>query len=72
MPLFLLLLIATLAGLAAAALTRLYPRRAVAPPVVEAAFEAGRRAPGSAGHRAARRPASSPRRPRGSRSRWRS
>ena len=54
MPLLLLLLIATLAGLAAAVLTRLYPRRAVAPPVVEAAFEAGRRAPGSAGHRAAR------------------
>ena len=52
MPLFLLLLIATLAGLAAAALTRLYPRRAVAPPVVEAVR--GRRAPGSAGHRAAR------------------
>jgi hypothetical protein len=54
MPLLLLLLIATLVGLAAAALTRLYPRRAVAPPVVEAAFEAGRRAPGSAGYRAAR------------------
>ena len=54
----------------AAALTRLYPRREVAAPVVEAAFEAGRRAPGSAGHRAARQfLAASPRRPRGSRSR---
>ena len=71
MPLFLLLLIATLAGLAAAALTRLYPRRAVAPPVVEAAFEAGRRAR-LRGTPPRGRPASSPRRPRGSRSRWRS
>src|SRR5215213_5712011 len=54
MPLLLLLLIATLSGLAAASLTRLYPGRAVAPPVVEAAMEAGRHAAGPAGRRAAR------------------
>jgi membrane-associated phospholipid phosphatase len=54
MPLLLLLLIAVLSGLGAALLTRLYPRRAVAPPVVEAAFEAGRHAAGPAGRRGLR------------------
>jgi membrane-associated phospholipid phosphatase len=54
MPLLLLLLIATLAGLAAAFLTRLYPHRSVAPPVVEAAREVGRHATGATGRRAAR------------------
>lgn len=54
MPLLLLLLIALLAGLAAAFLTRLYPHRAVAPPVVELALEAGRHAGGARGWRAAR------------------
>ncbi len=54
MPLLLLLLIAILSGLGAAFLTRLYPRRAVAPPVVEAALEAGRHAEGAAGRRAVR------------------
>jgi membrane-associated phospholipid phosphatase len=54
MPFLLLLSIATLSGLAAAFLTRLYPRRPVAPPVVEAAFEAGRHAEGPAARRALR------------------
>jgi len=54
MPLLLLLLIATLSGLAAALLTRLYPRRSAAPPVVEAALEVGRHATGPAGRRAVR------------------
>jgi membrane-associated phospholipid phosphatase len=54
MPLLLLLLVATLAGLLAAFLTRLYPGRPVAPPVVEAAREAGRHATGASGQRAAR------------------
>ena len=54
MPLLLLLLIAILSGLGAAFLTRLYPRRAVAPPVVEVALEAGRHAAGAAGRRAVR------------------
>jgi membrane-associated phospholipid phosphatase len=54
MPLLLLLLIAVLSGLAAAFLTRLYPGRAVPPPVVEAALEAGRHATGATGRRAAR------------------
>ena len=54
MPLLLLLLIAILSGLAAAFLTRLYPQRAVAPPVVEVALEAGRHAAGAAGRRAVR------------------
>jgi len=54
MPLLLLLLIAILSGLGAAFLTRLYPRRAVAPPVVEVALEAGRHAEGAASRRAVR------------------
>src|SRR5215207_114773 len=54
MPLLLLLLIAILSGLAAAFLTRLYPRRALAPPVVEAALEAGRHAATAPGWRAVR------------------
>ena len=54
MPLLLLLLIAILSGLGAAFLTRLYLRRAVAPPVVEVALEAGRHAEGAAGRRAVR------------------
>jgi undecaprenyl-diphosphatase len=54
MPFFLLLLIATAAGLAAAFLTRLYPGAAGAPAVVEAAREAGEHATGAAGQRAAR------------------
>ncbi len=54
MPLLLLLSIAILSGLAAAYLTRLYPRGAVAPPVVEAAMKAGRHATGPAGRRAVR------------------
>jgi membrane-associated phospholipid phosphatase len=41
MPLLLLLLLALLSGLAAAFLTRCYPHRTVAPPVVEVAREAG-------------------------------
>lgn len=54
MPLFLLLLLASASGLAAAFLTRLYPHRAVAPPVVEVAREAGRHATGPAARRAIR------------------
>ena len=54
MSLLLLLLIAILSGLGAAFLTRLYLRRAVAPPVVEVALEAGRHAEGAAGRRAVR------------------
>ncbi len=54
MPLLLLLVIAVSSGLAAAFLTRLYPRRTVAPPVVEAAREAGRHATGPAARRAMR------------------
>jgi undecaprenyl-diphosphatase len=54
MPLLLLLLIAVLSGLAAAFLTRRYPHRAVAPPVVEVALEAGRHAGGAASRRALR------------------
>jgi membrane-associated phospholipid phosphatase len=54
MPLLLLFAVALLAGLAAAFLTRLYPHRAVAPPVVEVALEAGRHAGGARGWRAAR------------------
>src|SRR5215203_1371794 len=55
MPFFLLLLISLLAGLGAALLTRLYPGRASAPRVVEAAREAGEHATGGAtGRRAAR------------------
>jgi membrane-associated phospholipid phosphatase len=54
MPFLLLLSIATLAGLGAAFLTRLYPRGTVAPPVVETAFEAGRHAEGPVGRRAVR------------------
>ena len=54
MPLLLLLLIALLSGLAAAFLTRLYPQRAVPPPVVEVALEAGRHAAGATGRRAVR------------------
>jgi membrane-associated phospholipid phosphatase len=54
MPVFLLLLIATLSGLIAASLTRRYPGRATAPPLVEAAREAGEHATGAAGRRALR------------------
>jgi membrane-associated phospholipid phosphatase len=54
MPLLLLLLIALASGLLAAFLTRLYPHRAVAPPVVEAALEAGRHAGAAGGRRAPR------------------
>jgi undecaprenyl-diphosphatase len=54
MPVLLLLLIAVASGLAAAFLTRRYPQRAVAPPVVEVAMEAGRHAGGPAGRRALR------------------
>ena len=54
MPLLLLLIIAVSSGLAAAFLTRLYPHRTVAPPVVEAAREAGRHASGPAARRALR------------------
>ncbi len=54
MPLLLLLLVATLTGLLAAFLTRLYPGRTVAPAVVEAAREAGRHTTGATGRRAAR------------------
>lgn len=54
MPFFLLLLIATAAGLAAAYLTRRYPSPAGAPAVVEVAREAGQHATGAAGQRAAR------------------
>ncbi len=54
MPLLLLLIIAISSGLAAAFLTRLYPRRTVVPPVVETAHEAGRHATGPAARRALR------------------
>src|SRR6478609_6234552 len=54
MPLLLLLIIAISSGLAAAFLTRLYPRGTVAPPVVEMAHEAGRHATGPAARRALR------------------
>jgi membrane-associated phospholipid phosphatase len=54
MPFLLLLVIAVSSGLAAACLTRLYPRRTVAPPVVEVAREAGEHAAGPAARRALR------------------
>jgi membrane-associated phospholipid phosphatase len=54
MPFLLLLLIAVLAGLGAAFLTRRYPGGAIAPAVVEVAREAGEHATGTAGQRAAR------------------
>src|SRR5215203_4483387 len=54
MPFFLLLSIAVLAGLGAAFLTRLYPGRATAPPVVEVAREAGEHATAPAARRAVR------------------
>jgi undecaprenyl-diphosphatase len=54
MPFLLLLLISILAGLGAAFLTRRYPGRASAPPVVELAREAGEHATGTAAQRAAR------------------
>jgi undecaprenyl-diphosphatase len=54
MPLLLLLVIAISSGLAAAFLTRLYPHRTVAPPVVETAHEAGLHATGPAARRALR------------------
>jgi membrane-associated phospholipid phosphatase len=54
MPFLVLLLIATGAGLGAAFLTRRYPGRTAAPPVVEVAREAGHHATGRAGRRAAR------------------
>jgi len=54
MPLLLLLLIAVLTGLLAAFLTRRYPHRESAPPVVEVALEAGRHAGDGTGRRALR------------------
>ena len=54
MPLLLLLLIALLSGLGAAFLTRLYPQRAVAPPVVDVALEAGRHADSARSRRVVR------------------
>lgn len=54
MPFLLLLLIAVAAGLGAAFLTRRYPGGATAPPVIEAAREAGEHATGVAGQRAVR------------------
>jgi undecaprenyl-diphosphatase len=57
MPLLLLLLIALLTGLIAAFLTRRYPHRESAPPVVEVALEAGRHAGGGTGRRRALRAA---------------
>jgi membrane-associated phospholipid phosphatase len=54
MPFLLLLIVAFSSGLAAALLTRLYPRRTVAPPVLEAAREAGRHATGPTARRAMR------------------
>jgi undecaprenyl-diphosphatase len=54
MPLLLLLIVATSSGLAAAFLTRHYPRRGVAPPVVETAREAGLHATGPTARRALR------------------
>jgi undecaprenyl-diphosphatase len=54
MPPLLLLLIAISSGLAAAFLTRRYPRRTAAPPIVETAHEAGRHASGPAARRALR------------------
>jgi len=54
MPLLLLLLVAVVSGLAAAFLTRRYPHRESAPPVVEVALEAGRHAGDGAGGRALR------------------
>ena len=55
MPLLLLLLIAVLSGLAAAFLTRLYPHRKAAPPVVEVAARPGGMPPARRGRRGARR-----------------
>lgn len=46
MPLLLLLALAATAGLASALITRLYPHRKAAPPVLEVARAAGRRAAG--------------------------
>ncbi|MGN6189485.1 MAG: phosphatase PAP2 family protein [Conexibacter sp.] len=57
MPLLLLLLIAVLSGFLAAFLTRRYPHRESAPPVVEVALEAGRHAGDGAGRRRALRAA---------------
>jgi membrane-associated phospholipid phosphatase len=54
MPFLLLLLIAISAGLGAAFLTRLYPRRAAPPAVVEVAREAGELASGEMSRRALR------------------
>jgi membrane-associated phospholipid phosphatase len=54
MPFFVLLLIAAAAGLGAAWLARRYPGGASAPPVVEAAREAGEHATGPTGRRAVR------------------
>jgi undecaprenyl-diphosphatase len=54
MPLLLLLIVAVSAGLFAAWLTRHYPHRGAAPPVVEVAREAGRHAHGSLARRALR------------------
>ena len=54
MPLLLLLIVALSSGLAAAFLTRHYPRSGVAPPVVETAHEAGLHATGPTARRALR------------------
>ena len=54
MPLLVLLLIAVLSGLVAGFLTRLYPHRKAAPPIVEVAAEAGRHAAGITSGRAVR------------------
>jgi undecaprenyl-diphosphatase len=54
MPFFVLLLIAAAAGLGAAGLVRRYPGGATAPPVVEAAREAGEHATSATGRRAVR------------------
>lgn len=54
MPLLLLLIAAVVSGLAAAFVTRLYPHRTAAPPVVETAHEAGLHATGPAARRALR------------------
>lgn len=54
MPFLLLMIIALASGLAAASLTRLYPRRTGTSPVLEAAREAGRHTTGPTARRAVR------------------
>jgi undecaprenyl-diphosphatase len=54
MPLLVLLIVAFSSGLAAASLSRLYPRPAGVPPVLATAREAGRHATGPTAQRAAR------------------